>query len=238
MLAVNNQNTQNSKSQWINHGSYWELSSPQGDDIWLEGRKGRVTTSVSGAMVGESRFKTAEEQGRIIAGVYKEEFSPEALERMNHGTEYEPTTRNWYSCKTKQKIEERGLIVPVWDFEIGASIDGDIIGTDGIIEIKCPVKMYYPLTQYTDQIKSGWVPPPKYYKHIYRTHLHQMQHAMAVMGKKWCIYIVNSTIDGLIFTQKIDFDKDHWNHYYPIIKNNYNKYVAPYLNVTYPIAPS
>ena len=172
MLAVNNQNNY---TKWIDHGTYLEYSAPQGDDAWLEGRKGRTTTSVSGAMANRSRFKTAEEQGRIIAGVYKEEFTPEAIERMAHGTNTEAEARNWYSKICGHNIEERGLIVPKWDCTIGASIDGDIIGTDGIIEIKCPIKMYYPLEQYMDQKKSGWSPPSNYYKHIWPTHFDQIQ---------------------------------------------------------------
>ena len=226
---------------WIDHGTYWELSAPQGDDIWLKGRKGRTTTSVSGAMANRSRFKTAEEQGKIIAGVVEEYFTPEETERMGHGTDTEPIARNWYSGYSGYKIEERGLVIPKWDLTIGASIDGDIIGTDGIIEIKCPLNMYYPLEQYMDQLKTGWVPRPDYYKHIYPTHFDQMIHAMAVTGKKWCMYIVYSTMDKSVFTQKIPFNQEYWDNHYKIITNNYNKYVKPYLNNNpnnkYPIMP-
>ena len=64
-----------------------------------------------------------------------------------------------------------------------------------------------------------------------------MQHAMAVTGKKYCVYIVNSTIDGKIFTQKIPFDPVYWENHYKIITANYDKYVKPYLNGKYPIMP-
>lgn len=223
--------------QWIDHGLYWELQAPQGDDIWLKGRLGRETTSVSGAMAGRSKFKTAEEQGKIIAGIEVEEFTTAELERMNHGTNTEPEARDWYETTIPHQIVERGLIVPKWDLTLGASVDGDIIGTDGIIEIKCPVRMYYPLEQYMDQISTGWVPRPDYFKHIWPTHYDQMQHAMAVMGKKWCMYIVYCKADSKIFTQKIPFDEVYWGNHYKIIKDNYRKYVEPYLDGTYPLMP-
>lgn len=223
--------------RWIDHGPYWELLAPQGDDIWSKGRKGRTTTAVSGAMAGRSKFKSVEEQGAIIAGVVEEVFTEEELKRMGHGTATEVTARNWYSKHSNQRIVERGLIVPKWDLTIGASIDGDIVGTDGIIEIKCPTRMYYPLEQYMDQLRTGWVPRPDYFKHIWPTHYDQMQHAMAVMGKSWCMYIVYSTTDKTVFTQKIPFDRTYWDNHYKVITENYNKYVKPHLTGQYPIMP-
>lgn len=223
--------------QWIDHGTYWELKAPQGDDIWLKGRMGRITTSVSGAMANRSKFKTAEEQGQIIAGVVEEKFTAAELERMGHGTDTEPEARNWFGTTIPNPITERGLIVPKWDPTLGASVDGDIIGTDGIIEIKCPVSMYYPLEQYMDQRSIGWVPRADYFKHIWSTHYDQMQHAMAVMGKKYCIYIVYCTTESKVFTQKIDFDPVYWENHYRVIKENYKKYIEPYLDGRYPIMP-
>ena len=90
--------------RWVDCGQYWELKAPQGSDIWLAGRKGRVTTSVSGSLAGKSIFKTPEEQGAIIAGVVEEHFTEEELARMNHGTDFEPLARKWYSEYSKQKI--------------------------------------------------------------------------------------------------------------------------------------
>lgn len=223
--------------QWIDHGNYWELQAPQGDQIWLDGRFGRTTTAVSGAMAHRSRFKTAEQQGKIIAGIETENFTQEQLDRMGHGTNTEPEARDWYVNLSKYTIVERGLIVPKWDMTLGASVDGDIIGTDGIIEIKCPVKMYRPLEQYLDQQKAGWKPPKGYYKHIWKTHFDQMQHAMAVMNKKWCVYIVYCTTDRKIFTQKIPFDPEYWANHYAVISESYHRYVKPYLDGRYPIMP-
>jgi len=221
--------------KWIDHGPYWELDIDQGEEGWLDGRLGRITGSTSAAMANRSRFKTAEEQGLIIAGVKKEEFTPEEIERMGHGTTTEPVARKWCEDYCGETIAERGLIVPKWDPEIGISVDGE--GSDFIIEIKCPQRMYWPLEQYMDQLKTGWVPRDDYRKHIWSSHYDQMQQGMAVLGKKWCIYVVYSTNDRKVFTQKIPFNPEYWDEHYRTIKKNYDVYIRPHLNGKYPIMP-
>lgn len=223
---------------WIDCGKYWEFKPSQGTDEWLKGRIGRVTTAVSGVMGGKStKFKTVEEQGKIIAGIMKEDFTPEALDRMNHGTETESVARDWAIKFLSKPIRERGLIVPKWDPFIGASIDGDIEGTPGIIEIKAPREMYYPLRQYIDQKAAGWNPPVNYHNHIWPTHYAQMQHALAVTGKEWCLYVVYCTTDNTVFTQKVSFDPVYWKEHYQTLKQNYTKYVQPHLSPNYPLMP-
>lgn len=224
-------------SEWVDQGNYWEHTSSQRDERWKEVRLGRITTTASGPMAGHSSFKTIEEQSFLIAGIKEQVFDKESLERMNHGTEMEPYVRNWYAKKYNYRIVERGLTVPKWDPLLGASVDGDILETDGIIEIKCPVKMYGPLKQYTDQVNVGWKPQPSYVKHIWPTHYDQMQHAMVVLGKKWCTYIVCSTTDKCVFVQKIDFDPVYWENHYRTLKENYEKYIRPHLRNGYPIMP-
>lgn len=224
--------------KWVKHEQYWELIAPQKDDIWLEGRKCRVTSTSCSGMAGQSPFKTVEQQANIISGKEKEEFSEKTLKIMENGTINEGPTRDWAAKHFNLEIVERGLVVPLFDLELGGSVDGDIIGTDGIIEIKCPVKMYSPILGYMEKIQKGWKPPPDYHEHIYFTHYFQMIHNMKIMGKKFCIYIVNSVSEGIIFTQVVKYDEDHWNKYYPIIKENYNKYVRPHLNGKYPIIPN
>lgn len=225
--------------KWINHGQYWELIAPQKDLIWLQGRKGRVTATSAYTMTGLSFFKdkTPEIQGKIIAGILEEVFDDVTLKIMEHGNVNEDPTRKWVEEHFNIKIVERGLVVPVWDSEIGGSVDGDIVGCDGIIEIKCPQKMYKPILEYMEKTKKGCKFSENYHGHIYPSHFFQIQHNLKIMGKKFCIYVVNSVSEGLIFTHKVNYDEDHWNKYYPIIKDNYNKYVKPHLDGKYPILP-
>ena len=222
---------------WKDCGNFWEHVAEQGTDEWKNARIGRVNGSNSGSMGNKSRFKTAEETGKIIAGVATETFSPEALERMNKGTKNEPVVRNWYEKEYNCKVLERGLCVLKTDITIGASVDGDVLNTDKIIEIKCPVKMYRPLLTYMENTEHGWKPEKDYVGHIWETHYCQMQQGMFVLNKKYCDYIVYSDSDSQIFTQRISFNPVFWKEHYKLIKENYNKYVLPHLKPGYPISP-
>ena len=226
------------KMSWIDRGSYYEHTAAQGTKPWGDARLGRVNSSNSGAMVGKSPFKTAEETGKIIAGVVEEQFSDKSIQAMDHGHFCEPRGRNWYEKTYDCKVIERGLCVSKEDFRFGASVDGEIVGKDGIIEIKCPKKMWNPILNYMNAKERGWKPPPNYYDHIYDTHLCQMMHGMAILKKSFCDYIVYSTEDNKVFVQRVHFDPEFWNNHYQILKKNYELYIAPYLiNSKYPISP-
>ena len=82
---------------------------------------------------------------------------------------------------------------------------------------------------YIDSIKRGWEPPKNYYEHIWNAHFSQCQHGMAVLGKKWCDYIVYSTSDAQIFAQRIYFDPLYWKKHYSILCQNYETYIQPHL---------
>ena len=225
-------------SSWKDCGVFWEHSAPQGTEEWKNARKGRINSSNSGSMSGQNNFKTPEEAGKIIAGVEEDNFSQKSIEVMAHGTKYEPYARNWYEKKYNCKATERGLCVSKYDITIGASVDGDIIGTDKIIEIKSPQKMYTPILNYLENIDHGWKPEKNYVDHIWKSHFCQIQHAMFVLDKKYCDYIVYCTSTSQIFTQRIKFDPDFWKQHYLKIKENYKLYVQPYLAGTpYPIIP-
>ena len=211
---------------WKEHDSFWEYLAPQGTEEWKKARIGRMTGSVSSDLNGEEN-KKQEEVGQLIAGVKEEEFSEDSLKFMAHGTEYESVARNWYERKKNCKVLERGLCVPKWDYRIGASVDGEV--DDGIIEIKCPQKMYKPIDEYTFNIKLGWKPPPKYTGHIWRKHLSQCMQGMAVLNKKWCDYIVFSTFTSQVFLQRVYFDPDFWEEKYSLLIRNYEKFVLPYV---------
>jgi len=221
--------------EWREYDNFWEHTAEQGTEAWKNARIGRVNGSNSGAITGKSRFKSPEETGKIIAGVETEIFSEEALERMNHGTKMEPLVRNWYEKEYNCSVLERGLCVLKSDVTIGASVDGDILNTDGIIEIKCPVKMYQPLLTYMENVEHGWKPEKEYVGHIWETHYCQMQQGMFVLNKKYCDYIVYC--EPQVFTQRINFNPEFWKEHYSVIKKNYNKYVLPYLKSGYPGLP-
>lgn len=224
-------------SKWIDRGSYFESTAKQNTPEWLEARFGRVNGSDTGALAGKSIFKTPEEKGKIIAGIETESFKPENLEAIDHGHRFEPVCRRWYEKTYRCKILERGSCVSKQDPLIASSVDGEIISQDGLIEIKCPKKMYAPIIKYMEMKKQGWNPGPHFYDHIWETHLAQMMQAMFVLKKSFCDYIVYSTDDSQVFVQRVHFDPVYWSKHYATVKRNYTLYVQPYLPKNYNPVP-
>jgi hypothetical protein len=223
---------------WVDRGDFWECLAPQKSEEWKNARRGRCNGTDTGPLAGVSSFKTPEETGKIIAGIVEPVFLEKNLEYMNHGNKTEPICRAWYEKKYKCKVLERGLCVPKWDITIGTSIDGDIIGQNGLLEIKCPTKMYGAILKYMDAVSSGWKPPTNYYDHIFPTHFAQMQQGMRILNRDFCDYVIYSTSTSQVFTQRVFFDPIYWGKHYSTIKQNYQLYVSPHLSGTFPIVPS
>ena len=192
---------------WIDKGTYLLNTAPQGSVEWLNARKNRLTASNYGAAVGLSKFSNPRDIALRIAGLIEENFREKTKEIMAHGSKHEILAREWY-CKSRNvSVEEVGLAVPKWDHRIGASVDGDVVGTDGIIEIKAPLRMYQPLV---DIIENGSKNGDNDYSHIWATHYAQMQGCMKVLGKKWCDYIVFATESNKVYVQRIPYDENYW----------------------------
>ena len=120
------------------------LPYPQGSPEWLQARVGRVTAS---------RIKDVCAQGKGSApSVTREAYMGELIaERltglasndgytnadMQRGTDLEPLARAAYEVRTKQMVDEVGLVLHPRNEFFGASPDG-VVGTDGLLEIKCP----------------------------------------------------------------------------------------------------
>ena len=82
--------------------------------------------------------------------------------------------RETYAFAYDVEIEETGLVMHPTIPDFGASPDG-LIGTDGLLEIKCPQT-----ATHIDTLLSGSVPEK------YRT---QMQAQMACTGRAWCDFV-------------------------------------------------
>jgi hypothetical protein len=104
--------------EWEERETCWISLAPQGGEKWKEDRLGkvekpeggwcntRVTGSNFGTAAGRSRFSTAEELAKEIAGLKEKQFSPEAIARMRIGTIHEPVARKWYEKKTGLEVRE------------------------------------------------------------------------------------------------------------------------------------
>jgi len=212
---------------WIDKGEYWLNKSPQGSTEWERNRKYRLTTSNFGAALGMSSFSSKIDIAMDISNVKCKSFLDRGKLVKAHGIVTESSARMWY-CKTRNvQVSEVGLAVPKWESRIGTSLDGDILGTEGIIEIKSPLQMYASLDEHMDKIKNGWRPNKYYHEHIWNTHYIQMQGEMKITGKKWCDYIVYATQSNRAYVERIDFNEKYWDEIWPKIQEFLDEYMEP-----------
>lgn len=145
----------------------------QGTEEWLRVRLGKFTASsastiaVNGKGLETLIFEKAEE---LISGQIKEGYKNADMLR---GNELEPKARNLYELETENIVNQVGFCE--LDEFVGCSPDG-MIGTDGLMEVKCPTfRVYY------DYLTTGLVDTG---------YMWQMQMQMFVTDRKWCDYVV------------------------------------------------
>lgn len=176
--------TEYDSSKWRDCEEYWIYDEEQRTPGWLLVRRGRASGSTFAACIGDSNFDTPEEQASYSSGRVEKEFTEKQLEAMNFGTITEDEAREWYEKSYQVKVEEKGMVVPKWNMNLGVSVDGVVFNLngnegEGIIEIKCPKRMYWNLKQY-----SSLENKPNDFDHIFKSHYAQMQLGMAVWKKK------------------------------------------------------
>lgn len=197
---------------WNDCGDYWLNIAPQGSPAWHLNRKFRLTASNFGAAINKNNFSSAVVVAMDITNIKPKQFGSYGKFVMQHGVVTEHAARDWYCMTRNVKVVEVGLAVPKWEPRIGASLDGDVIGTNGVIEIKSPLQMYKPLSEHMDKLAGGWIQPEFYHNHIWESHYTQMQGGMKITNKKWCDYIVFATESNLCYVERIHFDHDYWDN--------------------------
>lgn len=206
---------------WIDGGKYWISTHEQRSPGWFEARAYRVTGSVLGTAAGHSRFDTPENLADQIAEISEKQFTETQIENMAYGTKYEPLARKYYEQTYKITVTELGVCVPKWNSMLGFSPDG-IVGEDGMIEIKCPKKMYQPLLKSHSRTE---IP-----NHIWRTHYDQMIGGMAILGRKYCDYIVFCPEEKQVYVERVPFNQKYWEtELYPAIQKFISKFLLPRL---------
>jgi putative phage-type endonuclease len=198
--------------------TYYLYDTTQGSDDWHHMRKGRITMSNLGKVVGHCPFVKHEPEhlAKLLKGEIKEKFTPEAIERMRKGNEYEPIVRKVLEKKFNKKIDETGFAVWKADTRFGASLDG-IIDDDTGIEIKCPAKVYWPLKKNKDMKDIGC---------IWDSHYDQIIGNGVITGRKNMIYAVYGIEDKQLYIQNVKVDYDYWfNFLYPKACEFYDKYM-------------
>ncbi|WP_171232203.1 lambda exonuclease family protein [Ruegeria sp. HKCCA4812] len=150
--------------------------SEQGTAEWFADRLGKVTASrIADVMMKPTTAGFQNYQAQLVCerltGQPTETFTSAA---MQHGTDTEPRARAMYELTSGNDVEEVGFIPHPTIEMSGASPDG-IIGSDGLVEIKCP--------QPATHIKTLMG------KSIDRKYLLQMQWQMVCTGREWCDFV-------------------------------------------------
>ena len=155
------------------------LDVEQGSDEWKAARLGRVTASRVADMTAKTKTGWGASRANYLAELVAERLTGAPAERytnaaMEWGSENEAAARSVYEMMTDATVEQVGAVLhPSIDMAL-ASPDG-LVGTDGLVEIKCPSTATHIDTLLTQTI------PDKYIK--------QMQFQMACTGRAWCDFV-------------------------------------------------
>lgn len=144
---------------------------PQRSEEWHETRKGLVTASAVGAILGLDPYRDQQDVVRQLVRDYhgaEREFTGNVA--TEHGTFHEYGALVDYQMETGNRAENCGFFSR--DNWIGASPDA-LVGDDGLLEIKCPYRMRAGEGEHRSINEQ-----PHYYA--------QMQVQMYVTGRRWC----------------------------------------------------
>lgn len=151
----------------------------QGSAEWFAARCGRVTASRVADVIAKT--KTGYSTGRAnyaaeliaerLTGTTAASFTNAA---MQWGTDTEPFARAAYAERQGVSVEEIAFVIHPEIQMAGASPDG-LVGTDGLLEVKCPNTATHLDTLLGEPI------PGKY--------ITQMQWQMACCGREWTDFV-------------------------------------------------
>jgi len=149
----------------------------QRSEEWFQARLGLVTASRVADVLAKIKSGESASRRNYKIQLVSERLTGEKQETyvnqaMQDGIDREFYAREKY-VQQFGEVEEVGFIQHP-TLEAGASPDG-LVGTDGIIEIKCPMGSTHTETLMTQDIPSKYVP--------------QVQFQLLVTGRKWCDFV-------------------------------------------------
>lgn len=155
------------------------LDIEQGSDAWLALRCGRVTASRMADLMARTKTGWGAGRANYMAEIIAERLTGSPADRftnaaMQWGTEKEPDARAAYEFMVGADVEPVGFVEHPSIEMAGASPDG-LVGSDGLVEIKCPN------TATHIETLLGVTVPAKY--------VHQMQWQMECTGRAWCDFV-------------------------------------------------
>jgi putative phage-type endonuclease len=178
------------------------LLTAQGSPDWFTERCGKVTASRVGDLIARTKTgwsaSRAGYMGQLIAErvTGKPALNPSSA-TMRWGHEHEPLAKAAYAFRTDLDVESVGFIGHPTIAMSGASPDG-LIGSDGLIEVKCPLS-----TTHLETLAAGEMP---------LKHLPQIQWQLACTGRAWCDFVSfdpRMPEELKLFVQRVPRDDDY-----------------------------
>lgn len=184
----------------------------QRSKAWYEARKGLITGSAVGAILGLSPFmSTADVMRRMIREAYGAESEFAGNVATEYGTFHEAGAKTDYELETGNKVNDCGFYISEQHQWIGASPDG-FIGEDGLIEIKCP----YSLRDKKEPVFKSINEQKHYYA--------QIQLQLFVTGRKWCDFYQWCPFGSIV--DRVDFSQDYIDSILPGLDGFYSEYLS------------
>lgn len=151
----------------------------QGSDEWKAARLGKVTASRVADVIARTKTGFGASRANYMAELIAERLTGTPNESyvnatMQWGTDHEPAARAAYEWYADVTVEQVAIVEHPRVAMSAASPDG-LVGTDGLLEIKCPNT-----STHIETLLGGKV-PEKY--------ITQMQWQMACTGRKWCDFV-------------------------------------------------
>ena len=154
----------------------------QQNEEWFQARRGKFTGSNYKYLVNKGRGKDFTEQGysyirRVVAERMGSYDFPSSSKACDWGNDNEAEAIDVYEESSGYTTEETGFILhPKYDFA-GCSVDGVIIGENGIVEVKNPYNPANFIRYATDE------------SYILKEHGSQIYGNMWVMESSFCDFI-------------------------------------------------
>jgi len=151
----------------------------QGTEEWRLARCGKVTASRVADIIAKTKSGYSTSRANYMAELICERLTGVPTEgfvsgAMQHGIATEPMARSAYENFSGALVMETGL-VPHQTIPMAAASPDGLIGSDGLVEIKCPI------TATHIETLLGQSTPGRY--------ITQMQWQMACTGRKWCDFV-------------------------------------------------
>lgn len=151
----------------------------QGSGEWKRLRLGKVTASKVADVIAKTKTGYSASRANYMAQLIAERLTDTPAETytnaaMQHGTDTEPEARAAYEFYQGVTVEEVAFVAHPQIDQAGCSPDG-LVGSDGLVEIKCPNTATHLETLLGQNI------PGKYEA--------QMQFQMACTGRAWCDFV-------------------------------------------------